>query len=120
MLIDPFHYFVEGLSVNELENLPVECTEKDFVKFTPPPGQTCGEYLTDFFNSGALGYVANPNDTDTACQYCTFSSGKEYYSTSFGWDAANKWRNLGIVAAFFGFNVIVFLILCYWKRKARR
>ncbi|CDS13463.1 hypothetical protein LRAMOSA05639 [Lichtheimia ramosa] len=118
--LNPFHYFIEGLAVNELENLPVECTEKDFVKFTPPPGQTCGEYLTDFFNNGALGYVANPNDTDTACQYCTFSSGKEYYSTSFGWDAANKWRNLGIVAAFFGFNVIVFLILCYWKRKARR
>lgn len=117
--LDPFHYYIEGLAVNELEHLPVECKDLDFVRLTPPPGQTCGDYMANFFAMGAPGYVANPNATDE-CHYCAYKSGKEYYTLNFGWDAAHKWRNLGIIVAFFIFNVFVFLALCYWKRKARR
>lgn len=118
-IIDPLHYFVEGLTVNEMENLPIVCDDRDLVKFPPPTGQTCGEYLADFFNSGATGYLENPNATDM-CGYCSFRSGEEFYSTSFGWSAANKWRNLGIIAGIAGFNILVFFGLCYLKRTARR
>ncbi|KAG0170921.1 hypothetical protein DFQ28_001400 [Apophysomyces sp. BC1034] len=119
--LDPFHYYIEGLGVNELEYVQVVCTEDDLIKFQPPPGQTCGQYLANFFSFGAPGYLANPNATQPEqCGYCTYKSGEEFYSGRFGWDAANKWRNLGILIAFFVFNVIVFIGLVFWKRKGRR
>ncbi|KAG2224969.1 hypothetical protein INT45_000090 [Circinella minor] len=117
--LNPFHYYIEGLAVNEMADLPVICNDIDFVKFSPPTGQTCGEYLSSFFANGAPGYVNNPNATDI-CDYCTFKSGPEYYELTFGWSADNKWRDIGVIAAFFVFNVLVFLALCYWKRLGRR
>ncbi|KAJ8663054.1 hypothetical protein O0I10_001231 [Lichtheimia ornata] len=117
--VDPYHYFVEGLVVNELETLPVQCNENDVARFTPPAGQTCGEYMANFFESGGMGYVVDPNATDI-CAYCNYQSGKVYYETNFDWSADNKWRDLGIIAGIAGFNVVVFTILCYWKRKAKR
>ncbi|KAG2224961.1 hypothetical protein INT45_000082 [Circinella minor] len=92
--LDPFHYYIEGLAVNELETLPVICSDDDLVSFTPPPGQTCGEYTENFFAFGATGYIEDNNATDT-CKYCTYSSGKEYYSTVYQWDESHKWRNFG-------------------------
>lgn len=117
--LDPFHYYIEGLAVNELETLPVECKDFDFLQLNPPPGETCGSYFENFFASGGSGYLDNPNATE-ACRYCPYKSAEQFYSTTFGWDAAHKWRNLGIIIGFFAFNTIVFMILCYWKRKARR
>ncbi|KAI8376506.1 ABC-2 type transporter-domain-containing protein [Radiomyces spectabilis] len=118
--LDPFHYYIEGLTVNELENLTIECSDQDLLKFTPPAGQTCGQYMQRFFEEfHAPGYIADPNATDM-CGYCSYKSGREFYTTSFGWDEANKWRNLGILIAFFAFNVFVFVGLVYWKRKGRR
>lgn len=102
-----------------MSSLPVICKDRDLVKVTPPPGQTCGEYMSNFFSYGAPGYIANPNATDV-CGYCPYSSGAQYYSLNFGFDAANKWRNLGVIISFFAFNVIVFLALCFWRRKERR
>ncbi|CEI98981.1 hypothetical protein RMCBS344292_13076 [Rhizopus microsporus] len=119
--IDPFHYYVEGLMVNELENFVVKCSDEDLLRFSPPPGQTCGEYTRNFFSSGAPGYIANPNATQPEqCGYCTYKSGVEFYEMNMGWSAAHKWRNLGILFAFFFFNIFLFLILVYFKRKARR
>ncbi|KAI9319047.1 ABC-2 type transporter-domain-containing protein [Dichotomocladium elegans] len=117
--IDPFHYYIEGLSVNELEHLPVICESRDFTTLNPPPGQTCGQYMANFFAYGGTGYIANPDDT-SGCRYCTYSSGKEYYTMTFQWDASHRWRNLGIIIAFFAFNTILFQLLVYLTRKARR
>ncbi|ORX47211.1 hypothetical protein DM01DRAFT_1339227 [Hesseltinella vesiculosa] len=119
--LDPFHYYIEGLAVNELEHLVVECTDSDLVKFSPPPGQTCGDYTKAFFSYGAPGYIANPNDTQPAqCGYCPFATGPEFFESRFQWSAGDKWRNFGILCAFFIFNCFVFLGLVYWKRKGRR
>ncbi|KAI8381275.1 ABC-2 type transporter-domain-containing protein [Radiomyces spectabilis] len=117
--LDPFHYYVEGLVVNELSGLKVSCNDKDMVKFLPPPNMSCGDYLKPFFEH-ATGYLANPNATQPEyCNYCAFSTGDEYLKT-FSWDVANQWRNIGIIIAFFIFNVFVFLAMVYWKRKPRR
>ncbi|KAI8969237.1 ABC-2 type transporter-domain-containing protein [Mycotypha africana] len=119
--LDPFHYYIEGLTVNELEHLKITCTEQDLLRFTPPPGQTCGEYTANFFASGATGYIANPDATQPEqCGYCTFKSGPEFYETMLGWSAANKWRNFGILIVFLMFNIVVFLALVYMKRRALR
>ncbi|KAJ8660040.1 hypothetical protein O0I10_004267 [Lichtheimia ornata] len=117
--LDPFHYYIEGLATNELSNVQVTCNSDDLLTFNPPPNQTCGEYMTNFFNSGGSGYIDNPNDT-TACQYCAYSSGTEFFEQNFGWSASNKWRDLGIMIAFFIFDLAMLIIVCYFKRKPRR
>ncbi|KAI8142003.1 ABC-2 type transporter-domain-containing protein [Fennellomyces sp. T-0311] len=117
--LDPFHYYIEGLAVNELADLPVICNDDDFVQFTPPPGQTCGEYTQNFFSYGAPGYIDDVNATDI-CSYCSYSSGKEFYSTMYQWEESHKWRDLGIIICYFAFNVLVFFGLCFWKKKGKR
>ncbi|KAG1466250.1 hypothetical protein G6F56_004724 [Rhizopus delemar] len=116
--LDPFHYYIEGLAVNELGDLTVECSDSDLVRFSPPAGQTCGEYTSQFMTY-ATGYISNPDDTEM-CGYCTYKSGAEFYETNMGWNAAHKWRNFGILFAFFIFNSLVFLGLVYLRRKGRR
>jgi ABC-type multidrug transport system permease subunit len=82
---------------------------------------TCGEYTKNYFTYGAPGYIANPDAMQPdMCGYCTFNSGKEFYYTRFGWDEAHKWRNFGILIAYFAFNCIVFLMFVYLRRKPRR
>lgn len=117
--LDPFHYFIEGLGTNEMGDLPVICDDRDLIPLHAPPNQTCGEYMSNFFNAGGTGYLVDENAMND-CQYCTYKSGQEYYSASFGWDAAHKWRNLGLIVCYAVFNCLVFVVLCYWKRKPRR
>ncbi|ORZ21210.1 ABC-2 type transporter-domain-containing protein [Absidia repens] len=120
--LDPFHYYIEGLTVNELEHLTVECQDEDLVRFSPPPGQTCGEYTKNFFsNPQTPGYLANPDAMQPEqCGYCSYSSGPEFYMSRFEWGTRNKWTNVGIMAGFFIFNVIVFICLVFLNRKGRR
>jgi ABC-type multidrug transport system permease subunit len=115
--LDPFHYYIEGLTVNELDGYQVHCNQRDLLVFNPPPGQTCGQYSQEFLTY-APGYLANPNDSQL-CGYCPYTVGNDYFDT-LGWSASHKWRNLGIIAAFWIFNIIVFLYLVYWNRKGRR
>ncbi|KAI8889012.1 hypothetical protein K501DRAFT_300849 [Backusella circina FSU 941] len=118
--LNPIHYFVEGLSVNELQHIIITCSESDLVRFSPPPGRSCGEYTRSFFTSGASGYIDNPDSVQPeTCAYCEFSTGEELYST-FDWSESNRWRNLGVIVAFFIFNMFCLAGTVYWKRKAKR
>ncbi|KAI8354178.1 ABC-2 type transporter-domain-containing protein [Blakeslea trispora] len=119
--LDPFHYYIEGLAVNELSNVDVKCTDGDLIKFTPPDGQSCREYTANFFNYGAPGYIANPDAVSPEmCGYCSYNSGSEFVATRYGWTADHKWRNFGILCAYFIFNVFLFVGLVYLFRKPRR
>ncbi|KAI9277795.1 ABC-2 type transporter-domain-containing protein [Sporodiniella umbellata] len=119
--VDPFHYYVEGLIVNELSGFEITCTDEDLLRFTPPPGQTCAAYTERFFSFGSPGYIVNPSATQPEqCGYCAYKSGTEFYELNMEWNAANKWRDLGVLIAFFIFNILLFLVLVYFKRKARR
>ncbi|KAI9467661.1 MAG: hypothetical protein EXX96DRAFT_172146, partial [Benjaminiella poitrasii] len=90
-------------------------------RFTPPPGQTCGEYTAEFFASGATGYIANPDAVQPEqCGYCEYETGADFYYNGMGWDVSHKWRNFGILIAFTVFNIFVFLLLVYLRRKPRR
>ncbi|KAK9764073.1 ATP-binding cassette transporter snq2 [Basidiobolus ranarum] len=101
--VDPFHYWVEGLVVNELHGLSVSCASNEFVTFNPPSGQTCNEYASDFL-SRSPGYLSNPNATQ-GCQYCSYSLGDSYY-TPLKWSFDHRWRNFGIMLGFWIFNLL--------------
>ncbi|KAI8332054.1 ABC-2 type transporter-domain-containing protein [Chlamydoabsidia padenii] len=118
---DPFHYFIEGLTVNEMENVAIQCTDSDLIRFTPPPGQTCGQYTQSFFSRGATGHISNPDAMQPEqCGYCQYSTGEQFYETNYDWGQNSKWANFGILVLFLCFNISAVVALVYLRRKPRR
>lgn len=105
--VDPFTRLVSGLVTNELAGRTVECTALEFNSFTAPSGQTCGEYMSDFFSAGGFGYLADNSTSD--CQYCAYSKGEQFYA-AFNMEFDNRWRDLGIYLAFIASNLILLFV----------
>lgn len=105
--LDPFTRLIGGMVVTELHNLPVKCTGSELETFTAPAGQTCGEYMKAFFADGGSGYIVA--NATSECAYCAYSVGDEFYA-ALGLSFDNRWRDLGIFAAFVASN-LVFLFL---------
>ncbi|KAF9925726.1 hypothetical protein FBU30_004522 [Linnemannia zychae] len=115
--IDPYHYVIEGLVAAQLYNVPVECKEDEFLIFKAPIGQTCGQYAAEFMKTAA-GYIGNPFDYDT-CKYCTYSKGQDFYA-GLSMDYGNRWRNLGIMFIYLGFNVVMVIVGIRYLKWNRR
>ncbi|KAK4622564.1 ABC multidrug transporter I [Fulvia fulva] len=105
--LDPFTRLIAGLVSNELHEKPVICTDIEFNRFTAPAGQTCGEYMSAFFAAGGPGYIANNQTSD--CSYCAYSVGDQFYEP-LGISWSHRWRDLGILTAFIGSNLILLFI----------
>eukprot|EP00026_Physarum_polycephalum_P001183 Phypoly_transcript_01184.p1 GENE.Phypoly_transcript_01184~~Phypoly_transcript_01184.p1 ORF type:complete len:1199 (+),score=222.27 Phypoly_transcript_01184:155-3598(+) len=117
--LDPFHYFMEGIVSTAITPLKVVCNDKDFYRFSAPPNQTCGQYMTEFLTYGT-GYVNNPDASGAdLCEYCLYKSGEEFLGT-LGWTVHHRWRNFGILISYFVFTVGVAMILVKIFRKQRR
>jgi ATP-binding cassette subfamily G (WHITE) protein 2 (SNQ2) len=93
--------------VTELHGRPIVCKAAELQHFTAPAGQTCGEYMSNFFSSGGAGYIVN--NATSACEYCAYKLGDQFYEP-LGFTFDNRWRDLGILIAFIGSNLI-FLFL---------
>lgn len=87
---------------------PHSIANGEFSTFNPPSGQQCYQYAQNYLNSVG-GYINNPNAT-TACQYCAYATGEDFYNT-IGISFDDRWRDLGIFIAFLAFNVIVVSVL---------
>jgi ATP-binding cassette, subfamily G (WHITE), member 2, SNQ2 len=115
--LDPMSRLVSGMMATELHGLQVQCTQSELAVFNPPTGQTCGEYAATFLQT-AIGYLTNPNATSD-CGYCQYNVGDSYLSTlGFSWQ--NRWRDLGIFAAFIGSNLIILVLAARFLNYARR
>ncbi|KAF9908837.1 hypothetical protein EC991_009356 [Linnemannia zychae] len=115
--LDPYHYVVEALTTAQLHDVRVWCKDDEFFTFHPPAGQTCGQYASAFLDR-ATGYIANINATDS-CQYCQYEYGQDFYS-GLGMDFDNRWRNMGIICLYIGFNVLMVLVAIRFVRFDRR
>ncbi|KAF2815630.1 ABC transporter CDR4 [Mytilinidion resinicola] len=115
--LDPFTRLIGGMVVTELHDRPVRCTTAEFNSFSSPPGQDCGSYMADFFTAEGPGYLLN-NMTE-ACQYCAYKVGDEFYKP-LGYEFGNRWRDLGIFAAFIGSNLIILFIAARYLNFNRR
>lgn len=105
--LDPFTRLVGGMVVTELHDLPVVCTTAELNRFTAPAGQTCGEYMRAFFAAGGDGYIVN--NATNSCEYCAYAVGDQFYG-AFDLSFDHRWRDLGILAAFIGSNLILLFI----------
>nr|OQO25009.1 hypothetical protein B0A51_06858 [Rachicladosporium sp. CCFEE 5018] len=105
--LDPFTRLISGLVSTELHQLPVTCTQAELNTFTAPTGQSCGDYMQNFFASGGAGYIVN--NATSACEYCAYKVGDQFYEP-IGISFDTCWRDVGILIAFIGSNLF-FLFL---------
>jgi ATP-binding cassette subfamily G (WHITE) protein 2 (SNQ2) len=115
--LNPFTRLIGGMIVTELHGLPVTCTDSEFSQFRAPQGQTCGEYMRDFFSAGAPGYLLD--EATDMCKYCAYKVGDEFFAP-LGYDFSNRWRDLGIFAAFIGSNLIILFLAAKYLNFNRR
>jgi len=96
--VNPSTYWIGGVLAATLSSTTVECAPAEAAYFNPPAGQTCSSYASAFIETIGQGYLTNPSATSN-CGYCQFSNGVEYLAT-INVKPSDKWRNLGIFAAF--------------------
>lgn len=108
--VSPFTYLIGGMLAAAVKNSSVYCLDADFLRFPPPSGQTCGEYLQPYL-SRAGGYVENPQST-TNCSLCQISD-TNVFLEGVSINPNDDWRNFGIIWAYIIFNVFGALAL-YW------
>ena len=111
--LSPYTYLVDGLLGVGLSNTFVQCTEKEFLKFEPVSGETCGKYMSTYISQFG-GYLKDPNAT-TGCQFCVIRDTNTFL-TSISSNYGNRWRNFGILFAFVGANVGAAVLLYYLAR----
>lgn len=102
--LNPFTRVISGMVTTELHGSLVRCSPSEFSLFEAPEGMTCGEYMQAFFDSGGPGYIIDNNTS--SCEYCAYKIGDEFYNPlSISFDT--RWRDLGILIAFVGSNIII-------------
>ncbi|KAJ1984712.1 ATP-binding cassette transporter snq2 [Dimargaris verticillata] len=116
--IDPYHYIIEGIMVNDLYGRKVTCEDGELFAFTPPSGQTCGQYTQAFFTR-AKGYLEDPSSS-TQCRYCPYTYGQDYYEPLLDWSFAHRYRNFLIMLGFIVFNLVVLLLGFKFYRPNKR
>lgn len=108
--VSPFTYLVSAMLSTAVANTSVTCAANELLKFDPPDGFTCGQYL-DKYIAMAGGYLIDPNAPE-GCQFCSVKSTNTFLA-SVGSHYADRWRNFGILWAFIIFNIAAALGV-YW------
>ncbi|KAJ4371433.1 Multidrug resistance protein [Neocucurbitaria cava] len=108
--LSPFTYLVSGMLSVGLANSFVQCADNEFVKFDPPQGQTCENYISTYRSSFG-GYMSNPDATE-GCQFCAIED-TNVFLAGISSDYSQAWRNFGILWAYVIFNICAALAL-YW------
>ncbi|CAN9112620.1 unnamed protein product [Alternaria alternata] len=115
--LNPFTRLIGGMVVTELHDLSVQCTPGEYNQFNAPQGQDCGSYMSDFFSNGAPGYILD--NATSACNYCAYKVGDEFYQP-LGYEFSNRWRDLGIFAAFIASNLVILFVAAKYLNFNRR
>ncbi|KAI9889208.1 MAG: hypothetical protein M1814_005724 [Vezdaea aestivalis] len=113
----PFTRLIGGMLVTELHDLPVVCNSKEYNSFSAPEGQLCGEYMAQYFKDGGRGYILD--NTTQLCKYCAFKVGDQFYEP-LGLTYDHRWRDLVILSAFIGSNLIVLFFASRYLNFNRR
>ncbi|KAJ4293655.1 ATP-binding cassette transporter snq2 [Kalmusia sp. IMI 367209] len=115
--LNPMTRLVGGMIVTELHDRPVQCTQIELNSFRAPEGQDCGSYMSDYFKNNGPGYIVD-NATDF-CQYCAYKVGDQFFEP-LGLEFSNRWRDLGILAAFIGSSLFLLFIAARYLNFNRR
>lgn len=124
-VLTPFTYLVESLMGLALADRPIRCLPTELNTLIPPNGSTCDAFLSGFSSSldmapvGNGYYVSNPDGT---CGYCQYREASSYLTglsaRALVLDPNHRYRNIGIVAAYCGFNLLICFAAFYLFRIA--
>jgi ATP-binding cassette, subfamily G (WHITE), member 2, SNQ2 len=115
--LDPFTRLVSGMVVTELHSQPVNCLSSEYNSFPAPQDTDCGSYMQPFFEAGGNGYLRS-NISDI-CEFCAFRVGDQFYD-QFQISFNDRWRDLGIFAAFIVSNLVILFMGSRWLNFNRR
>lgn len=114
--VSPFTYWISGIVSTSVHGRLITCSDREFNVFSPPGGQTCGQYMAAFLQT-APGSLENPNAT-ADCRYCSLTNADQFAAgSSIYW--SEKWRNYGIFWAFIVFNAFV-AVFTYWAFRVKK
>ncbi|CAR23779.1 KLTH0E17138p [Lachancea thermotolerans CBS 6340] len=118
--VSPLTYFIDGVLSTGIANSKVECSDYEFVTFTPRSGQNCGEYMALYIDAAGTGYIKDSGAT-VKCSFCPASSTNAFLKMVSS-NYSHRWRNYGIFLCYICFNIFASVFL-YWlarvpKRKA--
>lgn len=91
--VSPFTYLVSAILSTGLANTEVTCAANEYVKFDPPSGSTCNDFLKDYV-SKAGGYLLNP-DATSECNFCTIRD-TNVYLKALSSSYTHRWRDFGL------------------------
>ncbi|CCF58498.1 hypothetical protein KAFR_0E03460 [Kazachstania africana CBS 2517] len=112
--VSPLTYFIDGLLSTGVANVNVKCADYEYVQFSPPAGQTCGEYMALYIAAAGTGYLSDANAT-TECSFCEYSTTNDFLARVDS-SYARRWRNYGIFICYIAINY-VFSIFAYWLAR---
>lgn len=110
---NPFTYFVEGFLGTALANASATCAKNEYLRFEPPNGSTCGEYMADFIGQRG-GFLMDP-DATSSCEFCQLDKTNTFL-TGVNIEFDNRWRNFGLMWVFVIFNLAAAVFL-YWLAR---
>ncbi|RSL66120.1 hypothetical protein CEP54_003898 [Fusarium duplospermum] len=99
--LNPFNYLMGSMLVFDIWGSDIKCSDKEFARFDPPNGTTCGEYLEDYLGQG-LGMISNLVNPDATsdCKVCSYTKGEDYLRTLNLKEYYYGWRDAAIVVIF--------------------
>jgi len=113
--ISPFTYIVEGFLGASLADAPVECTDVETLRFAPPTGTDCREYMYKYMSMAGGHLINASSDSIRQCEYCPLSS-TNYFLENFNMKFDNSWRNFGLLWAYIAFNITATVVF-YWLAR---
>lgn len=109
--ISPFTYLVSAVLTVGLSGTTVDCSSTELLTLSPPSaGMTCQAFLGPYLQA-AGGYLTNP-DATAGCQFCPVST-TDGFLAQLSIFYSDRWRDIGILFAFIGFNAVAAVFL-YW------
>lgn len=99
--LNPFNYLMGSMLVFDIWGIDIRCSDREFARFDPPNGTTCGEYLSDYLTQGmgAASNLVNP-DATSQCKVCSYTKGEDYLRTLNLNEYYYGWRDAAIVVIF--------------------
>ncbi|RCI16254.1 hypothetical protein L249_2588 [Ophiocordyceps polyrhachis-furcata BCC 54312] len=115
--LDPLSRLISGMVTTALAGLPVRCRPGELNRFSAPETLTCRSYMDGFFAKGGAGYLVSGDGV--SCEYCAYKVGDEFFGP-LAMSFEDRWRDLGIFAAFIVSNLAIIFLASRFLNFGRR